>query len=531
MELLYISAAFLAGFIALRCKLPPLVGFLVAGFTLNSFGFQPTPALTTLADLGVTLLLFTIGLKLDIKTLLNKEVWGGATIHNLLSTALFTLFLLVLKQLGLTMFAEMALSQLVLIGFALSFSSTVFAVKLLQEKGELNAKYGTVAIGILVMQDIFAVLFLTISSGKIPDITAIGLFALPLLRPLLYRILDKAGHGEILVLYAVMLALVAGAGLFEIVGMKPDLGALILGMLMAGHPKASEMAKSLFNLKELLLVCFFLNIGLAESPTLNGMLMALVLMLLLPLKGILYYAVFHLCRYRVRTSMLATLTLFNYSEFGLIVGGVAYKMGLLPGTFLVAMAIAVSLSFLLAAPLNSMSNKLYTEAAKRLKEFDPDRLNCNDKLIDLGNASILILGMGRIGSGAYDELESRYGKQIIGVETRRESVELHRQQQRNVIHGDATDPDFWERVIKNHHIALILLAMPNGTANIYALDQLKTRRFQGKIAAIAKYSDEETQLHQQGIDAAFNIYSEAGSGFARDVCDHLQPQITPRKPH
>ena len=133
MELLYISAAFLAGFIALRCKLPPLVGFLVAGFMLNSFGFQSTPALTTLADLGVTLLLFTIGLKLNVKTLLNKEVWGGATIHNLLSTALFTLFLLVLKQLGLTMFAEMAFSQLVLIGFAQSFSSTVFAVKLLQE--------------------------------------------------------------------------------------------------------------------------------------------------------------------------------------------------------------------------------------------------------------------------------------------------------------------------------------------------------------------------------------------------------------
>ncbi len=64
---------------------------------------------------------------------------------------------------------------------------------------------------------------------------------------------------------------------------------------------------------------------------------------------------------------------------------------------------------------------------------------------------------------------------------------------------------FGERVINNHHIELILLAMPNGPANIYALDQLKSRHFQGQIAAIAKYSDDETQLHQQGIDAAFNI--------------------------
>ncbi len=74
MELIFIIAAFLAGFIALRCKLPPLVGFLVAGFALNSAGYQSTEALSMLADLGVTLLLFSIGLKLDVKTLLTKEI-------------------------------------------------------------------------------------------------------------------------------------------------------------------------------------------------------------------------------------------------------------------------------------------------------------------------------------------------------------------------------------------------------------------------------------------------------------------------
>ncbi len=119
------------------------------------------------------------------------------------------------------------------------------------------------------MQDIFAVIFLTVSTGKIPEITALALFALPLLRPSLFKVLDKAGHGEMLVLYGIFLALVAGAGLFEAVGMKADLGALILGMMLAAHPKASEMSKSLFNLKELLLVCFFLNIGLSEEPTLT----------------------------------------------------------------------------------------------------------------------------------------------------------------------------------------------------------------------------------------------------------------------
>ena len=528
MELVYIIAAFLAGFLALRCKLPPLVGFLVAGFALNTAGYQSTATLSTLADLGVTLLLFSIGLKLDIRTLLAKEIWGGATLHNVLTTGLFTLALLVLKQLGIGMMADLDISQLALMGFALSFSSTVFAIKALQEKGELNATYGTLAIGILVMQDIFAVIFLTVSTGKVPEITALALFALPLLRPSLFRILDRAGHGEMLVLYGIFLALVAGSGLFEAVGMKADLGALIVGMMLAGHPKTSEMSKSLFNLKELLLVCFFLNIGLSEKPTWDGLFMALILLVLLPLKGILYYVIFNLFRYRVRTSLLGTLTLFNYSEFGLIVGGLAYNMGMLPGSFLVAIAIAVSLSFLIAAPLNSLGHRLYKDAAKWLKEFEPDRLNPNDRLIDLGDKKVLILGMGRIGSGAYDELVSRYGEQVIGIETREESVALHREQGRCVIHGDATDPDFWARVISKRNTRLILLAMPHSQANSFALEQIRERNYQGQIAAIAKYPEDTTELIELGVDAAFNIYNEAGGGFARHVCEHLSPNISPR---
>ena len=528
MELIFIIAAFLAGFIALRCKLPPLVGFLVAGFALNTAGYQSTDTLVFLADLGVTLLLFSIGLKLDVKTLLTKEIWGGATLHNLLTTGLFTLALLGLKQLGLGMLSELDLVQLALLAFALSFSSTVFAIKALQEKGELNSTYGTLAIGILVMQDIFAVIFLTVSTGKVPEITALALFGLPLLRPLLFKVLDKAGHGEMLVLYGIFLALVAGAGLFEAVSMKADLGALIMGMMLAAHPKASELSKSLFNLKELLLVCFFLNIGLSEEPTLNGLLMAMLLLLLLPIKGFLYYVTFNLFRYRVRTSLLGTLTLFNYSEFGLIVGGLAYNMGLLPGNFLVALAITVSISFLIAAPLNSIGHRLYQEASKWLKEYEPEKLNPGDRLIDLGDKKIMILGMGRIGSGAYDELAKRYGEQVIGIETREESVLNHQAEGRHVIHGDATDPDFWARVISRHSTELIILAMPNSQANSFALEQIRERRYEGKIAAIAKYDDEEELLNKLGVDAAFNIYSEAGSGFARHVCEHLSPDIKPR---
>ena len=139
MEPIMIALAFAAGFAAQMVKLPPLVGFLAAGFALNAMGFERTPALDTIANLGVTLLLFTIGLKLDIRTLLKAEVWGSATLHIVGSTLLMAGLLLVLKFLGLAMVTDLAWPAMVLLGFALSFSSTVFAVKVLEERSELNS--------------------------------------------------------------------------------------------------------------------------------------------------------------------------------------------------------------------------------------------------------------------------------------------------------------------------------------------------------------------------------------------------------
>lgn len=527
MDIMLIVAAFAAGYIALKLNLPPLVGFLIAGFTLQHFGFETNQAISTLSDLGVTLLLFTIGLKLDVKSLLAKEIWASASLHNVLSTAFFTLALFGLKSLGIALFSDIDIYQLLLLGFVLSFSSTVFAIKSLEEQGSMNSTFANISIGILIMQDIFAVLFLTISTGKLPEWYAIILFALPLARPIFYKVLDKCGHGEMLVLFGFFMALVMGAGLFTAVGMKADLGALILGMLLAGHHKASELSKSLFNIKELFLVCFFLNIGLSDAPTLDAFILALLLLLLLPIKGLLYFVVINLFKFRVRTSLLASLTLLNYSEFGLIVSGLAYKLNWLPGEMMVAIALAVSMSFIVAAPINKMSHKIYRYTSPWLRDRADERLHFRDKKINPGNAQVLILGMGRIGTGAYDEIRTRFGKISLGVEIRSDVMSTHKESGRNVIQGDATDSDFWERILNITNVKMVLLAMPHHQGNQAALEQLRARQYHGQIAAIAEFPDQVTELLDCGADAAFNIYNEAGAGFARHVCDTLEPEFRP----
>ena len=159
-NLIWIGPALIFGFLATRLGLPPMVGYLIGGFIMNIFDFMDTKDLSEMGELGVTLLLFTIGLKLDVRSLLKPYVWAGATLHMLIVVVVFGIALFWISLTGLSLFAGVDFTIALLIAFALSFSSTVFAVKTLEEKGELQSRHGQIAIGFLIMQDIFAVVFL-----------------------------------------------------------------------------------------------------------------------------------------------------------------------------------------------------------------------------------------------------------------------------------------------------------------------------------------------------------------------------------
>ena len=205
-----------------------------------------------------------------------------------------------------------------MLAFALSFSSTVFVVKSLEDKGEMKSLHGRIAIGILIMQDLAAVIFLVASTGKIPSPWALLLLLLIPIRPVFHYILQKTGHGELLILYGLVLAL-GGAELFEMGGVKDDLGALIMGVLISTHPKANEMAKSMLGFKDLFLVGFFLTIGMSGQLSLEVLIIGLLLVPFIFIKSALFFTLMTRFNLRSRTSLLATLNLTNYSEFGLIV--------------------------------------------------------------------------------------------------------------------------------------------------------------------------------------------------------------------
>lgn len=187
MEFLLLLIAFVCGFASKFIGLPPLVGYLIAGFLLNALGFSANPELETIANLGITVMLFTIGLKLNIKDLIKREIWLASVVHSVIWISFVALFMFVLGLAALAYFTDLSMMQLALVGFALSFSSTVCVVKILEESGETRSRHGKVAIGILIMQDIFAVVFLVFATGKVPSIYALSLFALIPLAPILKK--------------------------------------------------------------------------------------------------------------------------------------------------------------------------------------------------------------------------------------------------------------------------------------------------------------------------------------------------------
>lgn len=134
-----------------------------------------------------------------------------------------------------------------MLAVALAFSSTVLAAKVLDSKRELRAFHGRVAIGILIVQDLIALVVMAFANGETPSWWALLIFALPLLRPVFYRLLDMSGHDELLMLLGLLLALAVGGQGFESVGLSSELGALAFGALLANHPRATELSNSLWS--------------------------------------------------------------------------------------------------------------------------------------------------------------------------------------------------------------------------------------------------------------------------------------------
>ena len=514
MDFIWILFAFICGLAAKTTSLPPSIGFLAAGFILNIAGYQADESLSVLSDLGITIMLFTIGLKLNVKNLFKTEVWLGCSLHTLLWIVVTISFIKILALMSVSYFSDLDFMTAALIAFALSFSSTVCVIKLLEENGEMRTRHGKLAVSILVIQDIVAVVFLVVATGKTPSIWAFALLGLFLIKPLINRVISHVGHGELIPLMGFFLAL-GSYELFELVNIKGDLGALIVGMFLASHVKASEINKALMSFKDIFLIGFFLSIGFTAIPTLEMLGLASILVLLIPIKFALLYGIFSLLKMRCRSAFLSALSLSNFSEFGLIVGALSVTAGWLSNDWLVIMALSVSISFIITNIVYRFAHTLFAKHRRFLSYFERQEKLDEDSFCQPCQRPIVIIGMGRVGMGAYQAINSHSTNPAWGLDADKDKITWLTSEGIEAYYGDAEDIHFWESIDLSR-IELVLLALPSVQDAISITTQLNAANYQGKIAAVARYDDERLQLEEFGIDKVFNFYTEAGVGFAEE---------------
>jgi hypothetical protein len=294
--------------------------------------------------------------------------------------------------------------------------------------------------------------------------------------------------------------------------------------LLSEHPKANELSNSMLSFKDLFLVGFFLSIGLSGIPTFESVGIALLLCLVLPFKAFLYFITLTRFKLRSRTATLSSLSLANYSEFGLIVGAAALSHTWIDPEWMVIFALALTFSFIIASPINLAANHLFIKWHSFLVKFEREERLPDDRPVDVGESEIIILGMGRVGTGTYDILEKKYGKNVLGIEYNKAEVLKHKAANRNVILGDITDSDFWSRIHPSSNARLVILATSKHSSHLHVLDELKSFGSKMKIAALWRHKEEEQELKDNGVEIIFNLYTEAGMGYAEHILQEYSNQ-------
>ena len=423
---LSIVMAWLLGVAAYLVRQPLILACLVAGFVLGPSGLQwvkSEHSINTIGELGLIFMLFMIGLEIDLK----KIVRAGKVIIATSAVQIFGCF-----ALGLLFFLLIGLPlgggryDAIYLAVAVSLSSTVIIVKVLYDKFELDTLPGRITLGVLVVQDLFAILFLAIQPGlndlqlsavllSVVRVGALVATALLISRYTLPHLFQLIAHLPELVLVGALAWCFALAEYAEFLGLSREMGALIAGVSLSTFPYALDVTTKVTSLRDFFIMLFFVALGMTISlPTVAVVGLALVLVAFtLASRFLTVFLPLHAMRQGLRASLLPAINLAQMSEFSLVL----IQVGVQSGQTTPQVASAASLGFVVLAVIGTFimmrsdaMTRLAIPGLKRLGFSDLDRMPAD---ADADNEherkrKILVLGFYRVGSSFLSELERRH---------------------------------------------------------------------------------------------------------------------------
>jgi len=524
------------GAIALALRQPLIVAFIAVGILVGpaSLGWvEAGTELELLASLGIAVLLFLVGLKLDPQLI---RTTGPVALAAGLGQVVFTS----LVGFGIGLALGLDTLSAVYVAVALTFSSTIIIVKLLSDKRELDQLHGRIAVGFLIVQDIVVVIALIV-------ITAIGdvgtgeigtqliltvlrgvaflLVLLGLMRWVLPSLVGRmARNKELLVLFGVAWA-IALAAVGEMLGFSVEVGAFLAGFSLASTPYREAIASRLVSLRDFLLLFFFIDLGAKlELDLIGGQVGEAVVFSLFVLVGnpLIVLLIMGLMRYRTRTSFLTGLTVAQISEFSLILAALGVRVGHIDDSILGLVTLVGLITIGLSTYLILYSHPLYERLAPLLSQFERQRLHPGEHYHELheGDIDVVLYGGGRHGALIAERLKAK-GRRVLVVDLDPDALDRSRRQGLQVIYGDAEDPEFLLSVPLDQ-AGWVVSTVRGLDVNLALIHGLRAVGYLGRLAFTAHDPIEAERLREENVDVVIAPFAVA----AERIVDHLL--LTPR---
>ncbi|MGA1367684.1 MAG: cation:proton antiporter [Blastocatellia bacterium] len=521
-----LGIATLTGIVGQKLRQPLIIMFLATGILAGPSGFgiiQGYDQIELLAQIGIALLLFIVGLKLDLHLI---RTMGPVALATGLGQIVFTSVI----GFGIAIGLGMRPLEAAYVAVALTFSSTIIIVKLLSDKKEIDSLHGQIALGFLIVQDIAAILALvgltTLGasvSGEATGVRAFVLIALKglgmlgvvalLMRYLLPSLTQRLAHSpELLTLFAIAWAILLGAG-SEQLGFSKEVGAFLAGVSLASTSYRDSIGARLTTLRDFLLLFFFIGLGarldwsMVGSQIGNSIVFSLFVLIGNP---VIVLMIMGAMGYRRRTGFLAGLTVAQISEFSLIVAALGVSIGHLSNETMGLITLVGVVTIFLSTYLILYSYPLYQLCSPVLKIFErrnPYRESSNDDLAQTGAVDVVVVGLGNYGSGLMEHLLRRHHR-LLGIDFDPAALERWRQRGVPVLYGDMADPEMHEQ-LPLRKTRWVVSTVRSREINLAFLDHLQKGGYPGKIALTATNSEEEAEFKKAGAHVVLRPFEDA----------------------
>ena len=540
--------ALIFGYLANLLKMPPLMGYLIAGILIgpSTPGFQADMGLATqLAEIGVMLLMFGVGLHFSLQDLMSVRKIA-------IPGAIFQILAAVVLGGAVALFWGWSIEAALVFGLSLSVASTVVLLKALESRGILDSANGRIAVGWLVVEDLVMVLvlvllpvaheFLSDASGNAASLSDIGQsIAVTLTKVTAFIVLmlivgkrvlpktlwlvAKSGSRELFTLSVVAIAIGVAFGAAKLFDVSFALGAFFAGMMMRESEFSHRAADESLPLRDAFAVLFFVSVGMLFDPQIliNEPLKLLIVVAIIMIgKTIAAIALVLAFRYPLNTAMTVGASLAQIGEFSFILAGMGLAMNMLPAegySLILAGALisiaANSLTFYTISPAIEWAKKNSEFARKLDLRDDPLAQLPMSTHHDLLNGQVVVVGYGRVGRHIATRLQAENISVVI-AEQSREVVENLRKNNQPAVCGDASDP----AVLIQAHIAraaFLIIAVKDAVGIPQMVETARTLNPSIQILIRAN-TDEDVELFtQEGLGDSFTPEKELAETLANTI--------------